>query len=187
MARGLTGIPAPFIMEAMADAPKQGFLSAFIAKRRLNEPRTWLAIVGGLLVGAAVAAGWWKYFLVPEQALVQKRYQSTLDIARMYGLQLSYKRAHGTYANDFASLLTVAPEAAELKARLAANVDMNTLTVVGDASKFKIEMNVLDADRTPIRVKGPVAERKPAAEPASAPVPATPLTTSDGAPIAPSR
>jgi hypothetical protein len=174
-------------MEAMDDAPKKGFISAFIAKRRLNEGRTWLAIAGGILVGAAAAGVWWKYVLVPEQALVQKRFQATLDIARMYGLQLSYKRAHGAYANDFASLMTVAPEAEELKARLAANVDMNTLTVVGDENKFKIELNVLDGERTPVRIKGPVEDRKPAAEPVVAPVPAAPMTSSDGAPIAPSR
>jgi hypothetical protein len=170
----------------MDEGKKSGFISAFIAKRRLNEPRTWLVIAGGLLVGAAAAGVWWKFWLVPEKALVEKRYQSTLDIARLYGLQLSYKRVHGTYANDFASLLSVAPEAAELKGSLAANVDMNTLTVVGDANKFKIELNVLDGDRTPIRVKGPVAEKKAPAEPAAVPVPAAPMT-SDGAPIAPAR
>ena len=89
-------------MEAM-DEPKQGFIAAFIAKRHLNQPKGWLFLFSGLLVGAAAAAGWYRYSLVPQQALVQKRYQSTLDISRMYGLQLTYKRAHGTYANDFAS------------------------------------------------------------------------------------
>lgn len=173
-------------MEAM-DEPKQGFISRFIAKRRLNEPRTWLVIAGGMLLGAAAAGVWWKYFLVPQQALVQKRYQSSLDIARMYGLQLSYKRAHGAYANDFASLMTVAPEAAELKARLAANVDMNTLTVVGDANKFKIELNVLDGERTPIRIKGPIPETKPASAPATLVPAAPPPMNADGAPIAPAR
>jgi hypothetical protein len=170
----------------MDEAKKPGASSGVIDKRRLNESRTWLSIAGGLLVGAAAAGVWWKVYLVPEQALVQKRYQSTVDIARLYGLQLSYKRAHGTYANDFPSLLTVAPEAAELKARLAANVDMNTLTVVGDANKFKIELNVLDGERTPIRVKGPVVEKKGAPESAAVPVPAAPMT-SDGAPLVPAR
>jgi hypothetical protein len=184
--RGLTEAAARSIMTVMDEGKKPGFLSAFIARRRLNEPRTWLVIAGGVLAGAVATGVWWKYSLVPDQALVQKRYQSTMDIARMYGLQLAYKRAHGTYANDFASLLSVAPEAAELKASLAANVDMNTLTVVGDANKFKIELNVLDSERTPIRVKGPVAERKSAPEPAAVPAPVAPMN-SDGAPIVPAR
>lgn len=173
-------------MAAMDEAKKPGFISAFLAGRGLDRTSTWLKIAAVALVGAAAAGAWWKLWLVPEQAIIQKRYRSSMDIARLYGLQLSYKRAHGTFANDFASLLTVAPEAAELKADLAANVDMNTLTVVGDANKFKIELNVLDAERTPIRVKGPIEDRKPATEPAAVPVPAAPMN-SDGAPIVPAR
>ena len=179
----MTEPAARSIMTAMDDAPKPGFLSRFLASRRLNEPRTWLGIAAAMLAGAVVAGVWWKLWFVPEQALVEKRYQATMDIARMYGLQLSYKRAHGTFANDFASLMTVAPEAAELKARLAANVDMNTLTVVGDASKFKIELNVLDGQRTPIRIKGPIPENKPAAAPSALQAPAPPPMNADGAPI----
>ena len=155
-------------------------------KQRLFHRTTLHVIAGGLALGAAAAGVWWKFWAVPEQAIVQKRYQSTLDIARMYGLQLSYKRAHGIYANDFPSLLTVEPEAAALKASLAANVDMNTLTVVGDANKFKIELNVLDGDRTPIKVKGPVAPRTAAAEPAAL-RPLAPPMNADGAPITPAR
>ncbi|HXT01291.1 MAG TPA: hypothetical protein VN915_11490 [Elusimicrobiota bacterium] len=170
----------------MDEAQKPGFISGFIAKRRLNEGRTWLMIAATFLVGGAAAGAWRMYMLLPEQAMVHKRYQSSLDIARMYGLQLSYKRAHGTYANDFASLLTVAPDAAELKASLAANVDMNTLTVVGDESRFKIELNVLDGQRTPIKVKGPVPDARPAAAPAAL-TPAPPPMSADGAPIVPAR
>lgn len=118
-----------------------------------------LAVAGGVALGSAAAAAWWRFSVVPERALVRKRYQSTMDIATLYGLQLSYKRARGTYANDLASLLSVDPDGAALKASLAANVDMNTLTVVGDANKFKIELNVLDSGRTLIKIKGPIARR----------------------------
>jgi hypothetical protein len=118
---------------------------------------------------------------------VQKRYESTIDIAKLYGLQLSYKRAKGTYANDLASLLSVEPDAAALKASLAANVDMTTLAVVGDAAKFKIELNVLDPVRTPIKIRGPIAPRPAAAtEPSALPSQAPPLN-SDGAPISAGR
>lgn len=151
-------------------------------KERIAHRTTLLAVAGGLALGAAAAAGWWRLSYVPAQALVQKRVQTTLDIATLYGLQLSYKRAKGTYANDLASLLSVDPDAAALKASLAANVDMNTLAVVGDANKFKIELNVLDPDRTLIKVKGPIAPR---AQPSSSPGLATqaPPMNEDGAPI----
>ncbi len=118
-----------------------------------------LAVAGAVALGAAAAATWWRFSIAPKRALVQKRYQATMDIATLYGLQLSYKRARGTYANDLASLLSVDPDGAALKASLGANTDMNTLTVVGDANKFKIELNVLDPDRTLIRIKGPIARR----------------------------
>lgn len=151
-------------------------------KQRLTHRSTWLAIFGGLALGTAIAGAWWKLWVVPEQAIIQKRYESTMDIARLYGLQLTYKRAHGTFANDIYSLLSVEPDAAALKSSLAANVDMNTLTVVGDAKRFKIEVNVLDSDRTPIRVRGPLVPKAPAPEPSSLPAPPPPMING-GAPI----
>jgi hypothetical protein len=146
--------------------------------------QTAFAIVGGLALGTALATGWWRISVVPEEALNLKRHQSILDLSKLYGLQLAYKQAHGTYANDFASLLTVAPDAAALKASLAANVDMTTLTVVGDANKFKIELNVLDRDRTPFKVRGPITWRPPVrtAVPAGIATPAPP-SNADGTPI----
>ena len=145
-----------------------------------------MALAGGLALGAAAAAAWWHVVAAPQEALVQKRVQATLDISRLYGLQLSYKRVKGTYANDLGSLLLIDPDGAALKARLAANVDLNTLAVVGDADKFKIELNVLDPERTLIKVKGPVAPRGPAAAPPVLQTQAPPMNA-DGAPISSGR
>ena len=175
----MTGAAARTIMTAMeaADSPP---------KQRLSHPKTLLAIVGGVALGAVAAAAWWRVMVVPAETLAHKRYQSTMDIVTMYGLQLSYKRAKGTYANDLASLLSVDPDAAALKASLAANVDMNTLTVIGDADKFRIELNVLDPDRTLIKIKGPIPPRAPAAAPPVLRTQAPPMNA-DGAPISPGR
>ena len=163
---------------------KAGTVSTPITwKQRLVARETWQAVVLGGALGTAIAGAWWKIWVVPEQAIIHKRYQSTMEIARMYGLQLSYKRAHGKFANDFPSLLTVEPDAAELKASLAANVDMATLTVVGDEKRFKIELNVLDPQRTPIRIRGPIMPKAPAAEPSAIPAAAPPMNA-DGSPIA---
>ena len=174
----MTETAARSIMTAMAEAAP----TRATWKQRLFSRNTLKAVSLGLALGAAAAGAWWKIWVVPDQALVQKRFQSTMDIARMYGLQLSYKRAHGTYANDFAALLSIDPDAAALKARLAANVDMTTLTVVGDEKKFKIELNVSDPERTPIRVRGPVEPKTPAIDPAALPTPAPPMNA-DGSPI----
>lgn len=167
-------------MEAMeaADSPPSNW------KQRLTHPTSLKAIAGGLVLGAAAAAVWWRVSVVPDQARVQMRYESTIDVAKMYGLQLSYKRAKGTYANDLASLLSVDPDASALKASLAANVDMNTLAVDGDANKFRLEVNVLDGLRTPIRVKGPIAPRPSAASSPALPAPPPPMNA-DGSPLAP--
>jgi hypothetical protein len=151
-------------------------------KQRMTSPTALRAAAAGLLLGAAAGGAWWRCSYLPAQALVQKRVQSTLDIAELYRLQLSYKQAKGTYASDLGSLLLIDPAGQALKASLAANVDMTTLAVVGDAHKFKIELNVLDPDRTLIKVKGPVAPRGPAA---AAPLLRTqaPPMNADGAPI----
>jgi hypothetical protein len=148
----------------------------------MTSRTTLRAVAAGLAIGAAGAAAWWRLSYLPARAIVQRRYQSTLDIAKLYGLQLSYKRVKGTYANDLGSLLLVDPDGRALKANLAANVDMNTLAVVGDANKFKIELNVLDPDRTLIKIKGPIVPRA-----AAAPAPnlgtQPPPMNADGAPI----
>ena len=151
-------------------------------KERLTHRTTLMAVAGGLAIGAAAAAGWWHVAITPQRALDQKRYQATMDLATLYGLQLTYKRVKGTYANDLGSLLLIDPEGEALKARLAANVDMNTLAVVGDGDKFKIELNVLDPDRTLIKVKGPIAPRASAASPPTLRTQAPPMNA-DGAPI----
>jgi hypothetical protein len=155
-------------------------------RQRFKRP-TLKGVVVSAAVGAAAAAGWWRVVDVPAQALLRKRYESTLDIVKMYGLQLSYKRAKGTYANDLASLLSVDPDGAALQANLAANVDMSTLAVDGDARKFKIELNVLDPERTLIKIQGPIPRRaRAAAAPMALPMQA-PAVDADGAPISSGR
>jgi hypothetical protein len=144
--------------------------------------KTLLMIVGSLALGKALGYAWDRYSAAPERAVQHMRYEATKDIVRMYGLQLEYKREKGTYANDLASLLTVDPQGAALKVNLAAYVDMTTLAVVGDAKKFKIEFNMLDRDRTPLKMRGPIAPRADAAAPAALPATAPPMNA-DGAPV----
>jgi hypothetical protein len=150
-------------------------------KQRAVAPRTILTILAAMAVGAAAAGVWRQVWLKPRQALTQKRVDATLDLARLYGLQLAYKKAHGTFANDLGALLPLSPEGAALKADLAANADMSTFVVAGDAQRFKIELNVLDPERTSIKIRGPLTPRQTAA-PSGLAAPAPPMNA-DGAPI----
>jgi hypothetical protein len=151
--------------------------------QKLRHRSTLAKLAGVLVLGAALGAGGWYVKIRPLLQVNRMRHESTLDIARMYGLQLSYKKQNGVYANDLDALLSAAPDRAALKANLVKNVDMTTLAVVGDARKFKIELNVLDADRTPIRVRGPIAPRRPKT-PAPTMTEASAQMNADGTPVA---
>jgi len=50
-------------------------------------------------------------------------------------------------------------EIEELREKLKATVDINTLAVVGDANRFRLEVNVLDPQRTSVKIRGPLGER----------------------------
>lgn len=151
-------------------------------KERATHPMTLAAVAAGLVVGGLAAAGGWWIALKPARETAERRYSTMQEISTLYGLQLQYKQLKGVYAGDLDALLSLMPDRDAFKARLAAHVDMNTLAVVGDAEKFKIEANVLDKERTLVRLKGPVhTQRRTAA-------PATPLPVAadeDGRPITP--
>ena len=124
-----------------------------------STTRVLTALAAGLALGAAGAAVGWRVWLKPRRQESELRYETLRDITALFGLQLSYKIAKGTYANDLDALLTITPNSAALKARLAAHVDLSTLAVVGNAEKFKIEANVRDKDRTLMKLKGPLHEQ----------------------------
>jgi hypothetical protein len=128
-------------------------------RKRVLHVNSLKSLAIGIVVGLPIAAGYRRFRIQPQLEANQKRYQATLDVAKLYALQISYKKVRGTYANDLDSLLAYAPNGAALKADLAANADLGTLAVDGDKDKFKIELNVLDADRTPIKLQGPLTDR----------------------------
>lgn len=134
--------------------------SALAALRgRLTEPRA----LGGIALSAALAlagaAAWRALVLKPERAVAERRYQSHLGLMRLYDLQMSYRATHGTFANDLETLLATAPDGAKIREVMKAATDINTLTVVGDANRFRLEANVLDSERTLVKIRGPLGER----------------------------
>ena len=117
------------------------------------------AIAAAVATGASIAAGLWWVRLRPQSAASQRRYETFMDVLKLYDLQVAHKKVKGIYAGNLESLLVLSPDPAALKARLSAHADINTLTVVGNAERFKIEANVLDPQRTLIKIKGPAEKR----------------------------
>ena len=113
-----------------------------------------LALV--LAAGAAGTAAGWKLWLEPMRPIAERRYQTHQALMRLYDMQLAYHGARGTYADDLESLLASAPDGARVGGILRANADYATLTVVGDARRFRLEANVLDPGRTVIKIRGPM-------------------------------
>lgn len=155
-------------------------------KERLSHPKTFLAVAAGMAVGALGVAGGWQFYLKPLRRVADLRYETMQDVSTLFGLQLHYKKVRGVYAPDLETLLSLSPDREDFKARMREHLDLNTIAVVGDAEKFKVEANVLDAERTLIRIKGPIETREPTPESA---LPLNESTTAagpdGGAPVLP--
>jgi len=133
--------------------------------QRLAHPRTLLSLAAGVLVGVAGAAGGWWLWLKPQREAAHLRYEAMMDVLKLYDLQVKHKQARGAYADGLETLLASTGEREAIKARLAAHVDMNTIAVVNMGEKFRVEVNVLDPDRTLMKIKGPPPEFTPRAAP----------------------
>ena len=142
-------------MEPQAPAAKTDWNAAFRQKR---SPKL---IAGSLALGVALSGLGWQFYLKPIRAIAEKRIQTQKAMIRLYDLQMTFRGAHGTFANDPETLINSAPDASALREQLKANADYSTLTVVGDAEKFKLESNVLDPERTAIKIRGPFPTSTP--------------------------
>ena len=130
-------------------------MEAITFKDRLRDKNTWLYVGLACALGALAAFAGGRILLKPMRQLTVVRYQSHQGLMRLYELQVGYRAAHGTYANDLETLLASAPDGAQVRERLRTSVDLNTLAVVGDANRFRLEANVLDPDRTSVKIRGP--------------------------------
>ncbi|MBI4062047.1 MAG: hypothetical protein HY403_11540 [Elusimicrobia bacterium] len=137
--------------------PSPSFFSSLGS--RLFEPRTLLRIALSLTLGAAGAGVGWRLYLKPKRAIAEIRYQSHLCLMRLYDLQMAYRGAHGVFAGDLETLLASAPDGAQLREKLRSSVDLETLAVVGGADRFRLEANVLDPQRTSVKLRGPLGKR----------------------------
>ncbi len=125
----------------------------------LKNPRTLGMIALALALGAAGVGIGWKGYLEPQRAIARTQFQAHNTLLRLYDLQMAYGEAHESFANDLDTLLAGAADAASIRDRLKASVDLNTLAVIGDDKRFRLEANVLDPLRTSIKIRGPVGAR----------------------------
>ncbi|MBI2385070.1 MAG: hypothetical protein HYV14_03540 [Elusimicrobia bacterium] len=128
-------------------------------KAALKDTRAMVMVALVLAVAAAGSAVYKKLVLQPELALAEMRFHSHEGLMRLYDLQMEYRRTHETYANDLETLLAAAPDGAQLREKLKATMDISTLAVIGDADRFRLEANILDPQRTLVKIRGPLGER----------------------------
>lgn len=124
-----------------------------------KDPRTLGLIALSLAIGAAASGIGWKFYLEPQRAIARTRFQAHNTLVKLYDLQMAHREANGRFANDIDTLLNGVPGAADIRAELKASVDLNTLAVIGDENRFRLEANVSDPLRTSIKIRGPVGER----------------------------
>lgn len=132
---------------------------AYRLKAWFSDPRRLAFIALSIILGLFAAEVGRRLYLKPLRAIADLRYQSHLGLMRLYDLQMAYHGAYGTFANDLETLLASAPDGAKLRAQLKASVDLDTVAVIGDAKRFRLEVNVLDAERTSVKLRGPLGAR----------------------------
>jgi hypothetical protein len=123
-----------------------------------NRPRFGVLLLA-LALGAAGAGLYWAVKIKPLAAVAERRYQSHLALMRLYDLQLAYRAERGTYADGLDAILMFAPDGVQLREQLKASVDLNTVAVVGDRDRFRLEVNILDPERTSVKLRGPLGRR----------------------------
>lgn len=125
----------------------------------LKNPRFIPMLLLALACAGVGTAIGYQVYLKPLRAIADTRYQSHKALMRLYDLQMAYRGSHGVFANDLDTLLASAPDGEKIRAVLKATVDINTLAVVGDANRFRLEANILDSERTAVKFRGPAAGR----------------------------
>lgn len=138
-------------------SPLRSYLA--LIKQSLKDPKTLFMIALALVVGAAGAAVGWKVYLQPIRAIAAVRYQSHAGLMKLYDLQVAYHAKHGVYADGLDELLASTPDGAQLREKLKLTMDLETLAVIGDEDRFRLEANVLDPKRTSVKIRGPLGGR----------------------------
>ena len=137
--------------------PAESILASY--KRWMNQPRVRIAMILLAVMTAFGCAGYWIKVLKPMRVIAETRFQSHVALMRLYELQIAYRGKHETFAKNLDDLLEGAPDAMALRASLKANTDINTLAIIGDADRFRLEANILDPARTAVKFRGTAVPR----------------------------
>ncbi|UPT73097.1 MAG: hypothetical protein M0D55_14510 [Elusimicrobiota bacterium] len=143
----------------MDEAPAKQESTLGALRRVMSSKPAMIAALSVSLLSLAYGAFVWKTYFVPQKTAAEVRYRSHNALMRLYDLQLSRHKAQGAFANDLDTLLAGAPDAEKLREELKATTDINTLAVIGDAEKFRLEANVLDSERTLVKFRGTAGGR----------------------------
>lgn len=122
---------------------------------RSQAPKIAAAVLAGLAAGGAVWGAAWKLQVQPARAEAALQDRAHAALMRLFDLQTAYYEAHETYAVGLDAILMSAPDAQKLRSELKAVVDLETLVIVGDDERFRIEANVLDSRRSLVKFRGP--------------------------------
>ncbi len=144
---------APASRAAVA-TPKGILLREFVAAAQCfwNNPIVPVAAgMAALILGLLL---WLQFSFRPRVQQTYLRVHTSLDLASLAVLQARHHRQTGVYADDLESLIRDSGDPG-LPAKMAKDLDMSTLLVRGNASRFVLEANSLDENRTLIRFEVP--------------------------------
>lgn len=128
-------------------------------KDRFKDPKVLMHIAIAAAFSVAACGVGWQFYLKPQRAIAFTRYQSHDLLMKLYDLQIAYHAAHGTYADGLDALLASDPDGAQIRQRLRTCVDLNTIAVLGEQDRFRLEVNILDPQRTLVKIRGPLGRR----------------------------
>ncbi|MEK7389772.1 MAG: hypothetical protein AAB036_08735 [Elusimicrobiota bacterium] len=129
-----------------------------VLKRWFKQAANPGYLTGALLIGVLGSGIGWNLWIRPLRDVSQRRYQAHQAMMRLYDLQMQYRAARGVFAGDIDTLLASTQDGERVRSILKANTDFTTLTVVGGEQSFRLEANVLDSERTIIKIRGPMGE-----------------------------
>lgn len=131
---------------------------------RLRRIRLWKLMFPVTIAFLAPIVGvalWMALSFMPRYKVALLRAQVGQDVMNLAVLQERYHKLNGSYAAGLEPLAHLAADPEALRNGMAGRLDLHTLLISGTTSRFVIEANVLDKQRTLIHFEGPPPGYRP--------------------------